>query len=81
MLNLADKPVLPKPIVPSQIPVPIIIHMMGLILMDIPYIRDAYPLALITPGGLVPINRRIIDDLDIALKKLEIKEQPVGYVS
>ncbi len=69
-----------QPQSPMQIPVPQIIHMIGLIRMDIPYIKEHYPLAMLTPGGLVPIDRKMLDDLDIALKKLEVGEQKVGYV-
>ena len=80
MADEVKEPVKQPPQIPPHIPVPQIIHMMGLIRLNIPYICDAYPLALITPGGIVPVNRKMIDDIHNELKKLEIKEQDAGYI-
>ena len=80
MADKVKEPVKQPPQIPPHMPVPQIIHMLGLIRLDIPYIRDAYPLALITREGIVPVNRKMIDDIHTELKKLEIKEQDAGYI-
>ena len=59
------------PVQPIQPPMPQILQLIGLLRMDLPLIRDAHPLAIMTAAGVIPINRVMVDAMDTELKKLE----------
>lgn len=70
MLNLVGKK---KKIQEAiQPPQPQVLPLLGLMRMDIPLVRDAHPLAIMTPLGVVPINRFMVNKMDEELKKLEV---------
>lgn len=68
-------------VMPVQPPAPQILPLLGLMKMDLPLVRDAHPLAIMTPLGLVPINRLMVDKMDEELKKLEKTEPDKVYFS
>ena len=56
---------------PVQPAMPQILQLIGLLRVDLPLIRDAHPLAIMTAAGIIPINRVMVDAMDTELKKLE----------
>lgn len=69
-----------KVVVPPVPQPPQIIPLLGIILMpNAPLIRDAHPIAITTPFGIVPISREAFESMQIEFKKLEVKKE--GYFS
>ena len=70
-----EEPVKQIPIPIQQSPLPQVIPLVGIILIpNVPLIRDAHPLAIMTQLGIIPINKKMVDIMVVELKKLEIIE-------
>ncbi len=66
--------------IPAQPTPPQIIPLLGLMRMDLPLVRDAHPLAIMTPAGVIPINKVMVDTMVMQLKKLDIESNEVDYI-
>jgi len=72
-----------KEVVQPPVPQPPqILPLLGIILMpNAPLIRDAHPIAITTPLGIVPISRAAFESIQVEFKKLEINKKKEEYFS